>query len=61
MSENNKNNEENQNQKNSDKINEFDKLVIDIRNNLTTRLDDLMSKLLNSAQEELFDLSSRSN
>jgi len=57
MSENNKNNEENQNQKNSDKINEFDKLVIDIRNNLTTRLDDLMSKLLNSAQEELFNLS----
>jgi hypothetical protein len=58
MSENNKNNEENQSQKNSDKINEFDKLVIDIRNNLTTRLDDLMSKLLNSAQEELFNLSS---
>lgn len=49
MSENNKNNE--------DKINQYDKLVVDISNNLTTRLSDLMSKLLNSAQEKLFSLS----
>jgi len=49
MSENNKN----QNYK----ISEYDKLVVDIRNNLTTRLTDLMSKLLNSAQEDLFDIS----
>ena len=35
MSENNKNNE--------NKISPYDKLVIDIRNNLTTRLADLMS------------------
>jgi len=49
MSENNKN----QNYK----ISEYDKLVVDIRNNLTTRLSDLMSKLLNSAQEDLFDMS----
>ncbi len=49
MSENNKNNEE--------KINQYDKLVVDIRNNLVTRLDDLMSKLLNSTQDKLFDMS----
>ena len=49
MSENNNNQE--------DKINQYDKLVVDIRNNLVTRLDDLMSKLLNSAQEVLFNLS----
>ena len=48
MSENNKNNE--------NKISQYDKLVIDIRNNLTTRLADLMSKLLNTTQENLFDL-----
>jgi hypothetical protein len=49
MSENNKNKPET--------ITEFDKLVVDIRNNLTTRLTDLMSKLLNSAQDNLFDMS----
>jgi hypothetical protein len=49
MSENNKNNEE--------KINQYDKLVVDIRNNLVTRLDDLMSKLLNSTQDRLFEMS----
>jgi len=48
MSENNKNKEY--------KISQYDKLVVDIRNNLITRLDDLMSKLLNSAQEKLFSL-----
>ena len=41
----------------NDKINQYDKLVVDIHNNLITRLDDLMSKLLNSAQEELFNMS----
>jgi hypothetical protein len=40
-----------------DKINQYDKLVVDISNNLTTRLTDLMSKLLNSAQDKLFNLS----
>jgi Protein of unknown function (DUF1631) len=49
MSENNENIEE--------QINQYDKLVIDIRNNLVTRLDDLMSKLLNSTQDKLFDMS----
>ena len=39
------------------KINQYDKLIVDISNNLTTRLSDLMSKLLNSAQEKLFTLS----
>jgi hypothetical protein len=39
------------------KISADDKLVIDIRNNLSTRLTDLMSKLLNSTQENLFDMS----
>jgi hypothetical protein len=39
------------------KINQYDKLVVDISNNLTTRLTDLMSKLLNSAQDKLFNLS----
>ncbi|NOQ88498.1 MAG: DUF1631 family protein, partial [Gammaproteobacteria bacterium] len=47
MSKNNKN----------DKINQYDKLVVDIHNNLITRLDDLMSKLLNFAQEKLFNMS----
>jgi len=37
-------------------IGEYDKLVIEIRNNVNTRLADLMSKLLNSAQDKLFDL-----
>jgi len=49
MSENNKNKKE--------QINQYDKLVVDIRNNLITRLDDLMSKLLNSAQDKLFNMS----
>ncbi len=49
MSENNKNNEY--------IISPYDKLVVDIRNNLTTRLGDLMSKLLNSAQDNLLDMS----
>lgn len=40
-----------------DKINQYDKLVIDISNNLTTRLADLMSKLLNSAEDKLFNMS----
>lgn len=53
MSENNKNNEE--------KINQYDKLVVDIRNNLVTRLDDLMSKLLNSTQDRLFEMSDDAN
>lgn len=58
MSENNKNN---LNDKQDDKINEFDKLVIDIRNNLTTRLADLMSSLLNLTQEKLFSLSNEAS
>ncbi|MFV9616323.1 MAG: DUF1631 family protein, partial [Gammaproteobacteria bacterium] len=45
MSENNKN-----------KISPHDKLVIDIRNNLTTRLTDLMSELLNTTQENLLEM-----
>lgn len=53
MSEDKKEQEEKQN----NKISEFDKLVVDIHNSLVTRLDDLMSKLLNSAQEKLFTLS----
>jgi len=59
MSENkeNKENKENTKDKQNFKISEFDKLVVDIRNNLVTRLDDLMSKLLNSAQEKLFIMS----
>ncbi len=52
MSENNKNTNNNEN-----KISTYDKLVVDIRNNLTTRLTDLMSKLLNSTQDNLFDMS----
>ncbi len=52
MSENNKNTNSNEN-----KISTYDKLVVDIRNNLTTRLTDLMSKLLNSTQDNLFDMS----
>jgi len=43
------------------KIGPFDKLVIDIRNNLTTRLEDLMSKLLNTAQDRLFDMSNEAD
>ncbi len=52
MSENNKNTKNNEN-----KISTYDKLVFDVRNNLTTRLADLMSKLLNTAQDNLFDMS----
>jgi len=52
MSENNK-----KNNNNGDKISPNDKLVIDIRNNLTTRLADLMSNLLNTTQDDLFDMS----
>ena len=44
------------NNKNTKKISKYDKLVINIRDNLTTRLADLMSKLLNSAQDNLFDM-----
>jgi len=47
---------ENKEDKNN-KISEFDKLVVDIHNNLVTRLDDLMSKLLNSAEDKLFNMS----
>ncbi len=39
------------------KISVYDKLVIDLRNNVSTRLSDLMSKLLNTTQDKLFDLS----
>ncbi len=49
MSENTKNQEKNSNI--------HDKLVADININLTTRLSDLMSKLLNSTQDKLFTLS----
>lgn len=38
------------------KASQYDKLIVDIKNNLTTRLDDLMSKLLNSAPDKLFDM-----
>ncbi len=41
----------------NNKTSKYDKLVVDIHNNLVTRLDDLMSKLLNSAQEELYTMS----
>ena len=43
-------------QNNGNKISPYDKLVVDIRNNLTTRLADLMSKLLNTAHDNLFDM-----
>ena len=35
----------------------YDQLVSDIHNSITTRLADLMSILLNSAQDKLFDMS----
>ena len=54
MSKNNKNDKNNKN-------NQYDKLVVDIHNNLITRLDDLMSKLLNSAQEKLFNMSDKAD
>lgn len=43
------------NQNNEDKISEYDKLVVDLRNNITTRTSDLMSKFLNDTQESLFN------
>ncbi|MBL4712309.1 MAG: DUF1631 family protein [Gammaproteobacteria bacterium] len=47
-----------ENNKNSEKtISKYDKLVLDIRGNLSTRMTDLMSKLLNSSLENLFDMS----
>ena len=48
---------ETNNNQQDNKINQYDKLIVDISNNLTTRLSDLMSKLLNSAQDKLFTLS----
>jgi hypothetical protein len=39
------------------KTDQFDALVTDIGNNLTGRLSDLMSKLLNSVQDKLFKMS----
>ena len=45
------------NKNSEDKISKHDKLVLDIRGNLSTRMTDLMSKLLNSALENLFDMS----
>ena len=36
-------------------ISEHDKLVVDIRNNITTRISNLMSKFLDDAQESLFN------
>lgn len=38
------------------KADKHDKLVIDIKNNLVTRLGDLMLKLLNSAPDKIFDM-----
>lgn len=38
------------------RANKYDKLVVDIKNNLITRLGDLMSKLLNSAPDKIFTL-----
>lgn len=35
----------------------YDKLIVAIHNNISTRLSDLMSKLLNSMQDKLFDMS----
>ncbi len=57
MSEISKNQEDNLN----DKISPYDKLVVDIRNNLSTQLAELISKLLDSTQEQLFDLSNEAD
>ncbi len=57
MSEISKNQEDNSN----DKISPYDKLVVDIRNNLSTQLAELISKLLDSTQEQLFDLSNEAD
>ncbi len=43
-------------QKKKFKASRYDKLVVDIKNNLTTRISDLISRLLNSAQDNLFDM-----
>jgi len=55
--------ETDKNHKNSsnNKISEYDKLVVDIRNNLTTRLADLITKLLNTTQDKLFSLSNEAD
>ena len=39
------------------KLSQYDQLVVDMVNNLSTRLTDLMSKLLNTAQDKLFTMS----
>lgn len=39
----------------------YDKLIVDIHNNIRTRLSDLMSKLLNSTQDKLFDMSNEAD
>jgi len=51
--------EKKKNKKNqqAEKLNKYDQLVTDMRNNLSTRLADLMSKLLNTAQDKLFNMS----
>jgi len=43
-------------QKKKFKASRYDKLVVDLRNNLTTRISDLISRLLNSVQDKLFDM-----
>ncbi len=45
-------------QKHQSNINQYDKLVIDIKNNIITRVGDLVSKLLNTAPDKLFDMAS---
>ncbi len=40
-----------------EKANQYDQLVDDMVNNLSTRMTDLMSKLLNTAQDKLFTMS----
>ncbi len=39
------------------KLSQYDQLVVDMVNNLSTRLSDLMSKLLNTTQDKLFTMS----
>ncbi len=43
-------------QKKKLKASQYDKLVVHIKNNLTTRLSDLLSKVFNSAQDKLFNM-----
>ncbi len=43
-------------QKKKFKASRYDKLVVDLKNNLTTRISGLISRLLNSAQDKLFDM-----